>query len=88
MHDQRLVRGHCFRDLSHLFDNGGQVKRSVRQGELPVFPAGDEQELFYEFGCSLDPPFHRRESIPNLGLRATVLRRPLHLRAQVGERGA
>ena len=83
MDDQRLVRGHCFRDLSDLVHDRGQVKRAMCQGELAILAAGDEEQLLDEFRRAVESSLHRGEGIADLGVCPAVRGSPLHLCAQV-----
>ena len=66
-----------------LVGMGGQVKRGMRQRELTILAAGDEEQLLDELGRAVDPALHRGEGIPDLGLGPALGGSPLHLRAQV-----
>ncbi len=84
-HGQRFPNRHCLCYLTHLFYHSGQIERRVRQRQLPIFPARDQQQLFYELRRAVELALHRGERLADLGFRAPVFGRPLHLRAQMGE---
>src|SRR5256885_9923733 len=46
-HDERLVQGHRFRDLSDFVDDGAQVERGMWPRLLSVLAPRDEQPIFH-----------------------------------------
>src|SRR5919108_448319 len=77
--------GHRLRDLFHLDRYRAQVEARTRERQLAILASGDEQQIVDHFRGAVELPLHGDERFAYFRVGASFRRRPLHLRAQVGD---